>query len=161
MLKEKEQRFHYLSIPTSLQENSFLAYCYFNCYCFRKTSSCQVKMCAQTLPSSLVVRSSSYISIQWRRLSISIFISTPLLAIDGLKKAHKKGEKWIYWAFKTIEFKMVSVPILYILTNFQILFTDILVQFYSFFCLSRIRLVSSILHHISCTAHTIRRCNMF
>ena len=91
-------------------------------------------MCAQTLPSSLVAQSPSYISIQWRRLYISIFISAPLLDHRwGLKRLIKKGEQWIYWAFKIIELKIVSVPILYILTNFQITFIDMLVQFYSFF----------------------------
>ena len=53
-----------------------------------------------------------------------------------------------------------SKSFLTILTNFKITFIGNLVQFYSDFWLSRIRLVSSILHHFDCTAHT-EKVNMF
>jgi len=73
---------------------------------------------------------------------------------DGLKKAHEKVstdlERWSYWAFNTIELKIESVPYY---TN---KFSDYLHWYFSrishFVCLSRIRLVSSILHHVCCAA---------
>ena len=88
-----------------------------------------------------------------RSFDSSFCYLTPLLNQRQVKKkAHEKVNTdliIIYWAFKTIELKIVSVP--YFTNKFSDYFYWYFGTILLIFGLSRIRLVSSILHHVDWT----------